>query len=99
MWRSLFRRLLGVFGRRRTRERPLEEADAYARLHGGRTGEVTVVRVVQPEPPRERLLPRLTGEHLRRCFEQRLEGRKAAGGRNGRAEPSLPEEPREPAVL
>jgi hypothetical protein len=60
---------------RRRRPDPLDETAAYARLHGGPRGEVRVLagRVqVRPQPRRPRLLPKLTGDHLRRCFEERL---------------------------
>jgi hypothetical protein len=37
--------------RRRPRLRPLDEAECYARLHGVRRGEVTVVEEYRPEAP------------------------------------------------
>jgi hypothetical protein len=58
--------------------RPLDEAECYARCHGERDEEVRAlgeVQVLRPKPRRPRLLPRLSGEHLRRCFEKRLESR------------------------
>jgi hypothetical protein len=64
---------------RRRRPDPLDETAAYARLHGGPRGEVRVlagrVQVRRPQPRRPRLLPKLTGDHLRRCFEERLTSR------------------------
>lgn len=51
------------------------EADAYARCHGERVTDV----VVRPKPaPPPRVLPKLAGDYLRRCFEERLERRHAA---------------------
>jgi hypothetical protein len=54
--------------------RPIEEAEAYARCHGARTEEV---RVVKLEPRRPRFPTRVTGESLRRSFEERLDRRSA----------------------
>ena len=51
------------------------EDDAYTRLHGARSGEVSVTPVPPPAP---RTLPRFPGDYLRRCFEERLERRGAA---------------------
>ena len=67
---------------RRRRPDPLDETAAYARLHGGSRSEVRVVsgrlQVRRPQPRRPRLLPKLTGDHLRRCFEDRLSSRRPA---------------------
>jgi hypothetical protein len=52
--------------------RPIEEAEAYARCHGGRSDEV---RIVKLEPRRPRYPRRVTGESLRRAFEERLDKR------------------------
>jgi hypothetical protein len=52
--------------------RPIEEAEAYARCHGARTEEV---RIVKLEPRRPRFPLRVTGESLRRSFEERLDRR------------------------
>ena len=56
---------------------PIREDEAYARLHGERSGEITRVVAVERKP-----IPRrtgdLTGELLRRAFEARLDARKAA---------------------
>jgi hypothetical protein len=65
----------------RIRLRPLSEAEAYARCHGRRETEV---RIVHLEPRRPRYELRVSGEDLRRSFEQRLEAREphelSAGG-------------------
>jgi len=71
---SLLARLFGWL-RRRPQQPVLGERDAYERCHGGHQAEV---RLLPKPPPRPRVLPRLAGDHLRRCFEQRLEGRRAA---------------------
>ena len=54
------------------RLRPLTEAECYARCYGGGGDEVRVVRI---EPRRPRVLLRVSGEDLRRRFEERLDGR------------------------
>ena len=61
---------------RRTPPAPVyDEELAYERLHGGRVADV----VVTPKPPpAPRVLPKLAGDYLRRCFEERLERRHAA---------------------
>jgi hypothetical protein len=71
---KLLARLFGWL--RRTPPPPVfAEQDAYSRLHGNRSGEVHV----RPVPPRApRMLPHLPGDYLRRCFEERLEGRRTA---------------------
>ena len=67
--------------RRRRHERPLTEAEAYARSYGERDGEVRLVTPSPPPPPpppvqrRPRYKLRLTGEELRRLFEERLDRR------------------------
>lgn len=71
---SFFAWLFGLFGRK-PQQQVLGEHDAYERCHGIRAGEVRVVPVPVPQP---RLLPRLSGDHLRRCFQERLENRRAA---------------------
>ncbi len=60
---------------RRTPQQPiLGERDAYERCHGERVTEI----VVTPKPPpAPRVLPHLPGDYLRRCFEERLEARRA----------------------
>jgi hypothetical protein len=57
------------------RLRPLSEAECYARCYGGSGGDD--VRVVRIEPRRPRALLRVTGEGLRRRFEERLDGRES----------------------
>lgn len=59
--------------RRRPAARPIGEVQAYARLHGDRGGDVTIVKV---EPRRPRHLLRVTGEQLRRRFEEKLDARR-----------------------
>lgn len=60
------------------RLRPLSEAECYARCYGGWDSTVKLVRV-EPRRPRARLL--VTGEDLRRRFEERIDAREpeAAG--------------------
>lgn len=54
------------------RLRPLSEAECYARCYGGGDENVRVIR----SPPRpRRTLARMSGEQLRRLFEERLEQR------------------------
>ncbi|MDX6481087.1 MAG: hypothetical protein QOG85_1597 [Gaiellaceae bacterium] len=70
--------LLSLFGlrSRRTDDGPIDEKAAYANSYGDRTGEIiTVEPIPEPEPEPS---PRadLTGEVLRRAFEQKLEARK-----------------------
>jgi hypothetical protein len=56
------------------RLRPLSEAECYARCYGGRSEErVSFVRVMARSERR----PTLSGEHLRKLFEVRLESREA----------------------
>jgi hypothetical protein len=66
---------------RRQRLRPLTEAEAYARCHGMRDSEVKIVKI---EPRRPRYELEVSGEDLRRSFEQKLAGRdvedEAVGG-------------------
>ena len=59
--------------RRRQRLRPLTEAEAYARCHG--TRETEGVRIVKLEPRRPRYDLPVSGEDLRRSFEEKLERR------------------------
>lgn len=71
--------------RRRRPASPIREAEAYARLHGTRSGDlVRVVSVQRPEIPRRS--GDLTGELLRRAFEARLDARE--GQRQPPGEPS-----------
>ena len=57
---------------RRQRLRPLTEAEAYARCHGTRESDVRIVRL---EPRRPRYQLQVSGEDLRRRFEEKLEDR------------------------
>ena len=57
---------------RRQRLRALTEAEAYARCHGVRESEVRIVKI-EPRRPRYRL--EVSGEDLRRSFEEKLERR------------------------
>jgi hypothetical protein len=52
------------------RLRPLSEAECYARCYGGSDETVRVIRL---EPRRPRLV--LSGEQVRRLFEERLDAR------------------------
>ena len=76
----MFAWLRSIFGLRprHADEGPIGEDAAYAHSYGDRSGEiVSVERLPDPEPeqtPRER--GDLTGEHLRRAFETKLDGRK-----------------------
>jgi hypothetical protein len=54
------------------RLRPLTEAECYARCYGGAGDDVRVVRI---EARPSRVVVRLSGEELRRRFEERLDGR------------------------
>ena len=55
----------------------MDEAECYARCHGQRD---TDVRIVKLEPRRPRFLARMSGEDLRRLFEQRLDAREGHAG-------------------
>jgi hypothetical protein len=60
------------FFRRRDRAlRPLGEAEAYARVHGDRSG----VRIVRLPARRKRYALDVSGEALRRRFEERIDAR------------------------
>jgi hypothetical protein len=62
---------MGLLGRRAAL-RPLDEAAAYARCHGGRDNDVRIVKL----PPRRKRYDVLrTGEELRELFERRLDER------------------------
>jgi hypothetical protein len=64
---------------RRQRWRSLDEAAAYSRCHGDRSPELLSVRRVPPSPPVAlvgRGRGRVTGEQLRRRFEQLLDDRR-----------------------
>ncbi len=60
--------------RKRQRLRALSEAEAYHRCHGTRESDV---RIVHLEPRRPRYQLKVSGEQLRRSFEEKLEGREA----------------------
>jgi hypothetical protein len=68
----LFARLVQWL-RRKPQPEVLDERHAYERCHGQRVGDVHVIAARAPVP---RLLPHLAGDHLRRCFEERLEKRR-----------------------
>jgi hypothetical protein len=55
-----------------TRLRPLTEAECYTRCYGSRDDSVTVVRRA-PRSARSQTM--VSGEHLRRLFEERLDTR------------------------
>ena len=69
----------------RAKLKPLDEAECYARLHGDRDPHVRILsrteRVDPPAPARPPRPPvvRLSGEDLRRLFEQRLDRRDTSG--------------------
>jgi hypothetical protein len=56
------------------RLRPLSEAECYARCYGGWEATVTIVQL-EPRRPRSEVL--LTGEAIRRRFEQLFDARDA----------------------
>ena len=75
----MFAWLRSLFGRsRRSDDSPIDEKAAYANSYGDRTGEVISVEPIpEPEPePSPGVNGDLTGEFLRRAFEQKLEARK-----------------------
>jgi hypothetical protein len=55
-----------------TRLRPLTEAECYARCYGLRDDKVAVIRV---ERPRRHRASTVSGESLRKLFEERLDAR------------------------
>jgi hypothetical protein len=63
------------FFRRRAkqRERPIGEAEAYHIAYGERSPDVKTIKL-PPRRPRYQL--RITGEELRRRFQERLDARK-----------------------
>ena len=69
MW--FFRRLF----RRRPTAAPIDEQEAYARSYGERSGEILKVEPLVVEPP-PNPFEDLTGELLRRAFENRLDARR-----------------------
>jgi hypothetical protein len=54
------------------RLRPLTEAECYARCYGGGDENVRVIRMPARAPRR---IAKVSGEQLRRLFEERLEHR------------------------
>ena len=63
---------MGLF-RRRQRERPFDEASAYARLHGDRD---ELVRIVVLPPRRKRYRDLLaSGEQIRRGYDRQRDDR------------------------
>jgi len=70
--------LLSLFGRRprRADDGPIDEGAAYAHSYGDRTGEVISVEPMPEPEPSPRARGDLTGEILRRAFEQKLDERK-----------------------
>ena len=76
----MFAWLLSLFGlgSRRHDDDPIDETTAYAHSYGDRTGEVISVEPMpEPEPePSHGLRTDLTGEVLRRAFEDKLDARK-----------------------
>jgi hypothetical protein len=65
------------FRRRRRRERPIGEAEAYHHSYGERSADVKTV--VLP-PRRKRYHLKVSGEDLRRRFQERLDARKEEEG-------------------
>ena len=63
--------LLRALRLRKTREQPIGEAEAYERAYGERRD----VRRVKLEPRRPRYDLRVSGEDLRRRFQERMEAR------------------------
>ena len=63
------------WSRKRARLRELSEAEAYANSYGDRTLDV---RPVKLEPRRPRFTLHVSGEELRRRFEERLNAREKA---------------------
>jgi hypothetical protein len=62
----------------RRRPRPLtsiDEAEAYARCHGDRGLDILRVDPMPPPPPPDPPSSPVTGETLRRAFEERLRSR------------------------
>lgn len=66
--------LVGLLSRASNRLASLSEAECYERCHGARGPEVRVVRM---EPRRPRYQTTISGEELRRRFEERLDSREA----------------------
>jgi hypothetical protein len=63
--------------RRKPQQPVLDEREAYERCHGSRLAEIHVMPAPRPML-KPRVLPRLGGDYVRRCFEERLESRRTA---------------------
>ena len=72
---AFFARLFGWF-RRKPQQEVYDERHAYERCHGARVSEIVVTPKAPPQP---RVLPKLRGDYLQRCFEERLEARGLRG--------------------
>lgn len=76
----MFAWLRSLFGprSRRREDNPIDEKTAYAHSYGDKTGEVISVEPLpEPEPEANTgMRADLTGEVLRRAFEEKLEARK-----------------------
>ena len=66
--------MLGLLRRRKQRLHTITEAEAYGRSYGERSTDVKTVKL---EPRRPRYQLRVSGEDLRRRFQERLERREA----------------------
>ncbi|MBA3717255.1 MAG: hypothetical protein H0W87_03385 [Actinobacteria bacterium] len=55
----------------RWRQKPMTEAECYARCYGGPRR----IEAVRPASDRPRLVATLSGEQIRRLFERRLDSR------------------------
>ncbi len=64
--------------RNKARLRPITEAEAYHNSYGDRSSDVKPVKL---EPPRPRYSLKVSGEDLRRRFQERLDEREAKDGR------------------
>jgi hypothetical protein len=71
---TLFVRLLAWL-RRKPPQPVFDEREAYERFYGERAAEIVVTTKPPPVP---RVLPKLRGDYVRHCFEERLERRRAA---------------------
>ena len=74
--------MIRLWPRRRRRERlaPIDEGRAYRHSYGERSTDVRIVDV-EPQPPRRpRVQLPVTGEDLRRRFEEILEARRKQDG-------------------
>jgi len=69
--------VIRLWPRRRRRERlaPIDEGRAYRHSYGERSSDVRIVDVEPRRPRRPRVALPVTGEDLRRRFEELLESR------------------------